>query len=185
MLADTVLWEYTWTTLTLVVLVAIGTILVGVTTAWLVVTCDFTGRRLFEAALVVPLAFPAYVLAYAYTDVLDHPGIVQSTLRSVMGWGPRDYWFPEIRSLGGAAAMLTLVLYPYVYLLARAAFRLQAATSFNAARSLNASAWSAFRRVSLPMARPAIAAGVLLVVMETIADRATWKNDNGKFGFPA
>ncbi len=173
MLADTVLWEYTWTTLTLVILVAIGTILVGVTTAWLVVTCDFAGRRLFEAALVVPLAFPAYVLAYAYTDVLDHPGIVQSTLRSVMGWGPRDYWFPEIRSLGGAALMLTLVLYPYVYLMARSAFRMQAATPFYAARSLGASPYKTFLHVSLPMARPAIAAGALLVVMETIADFGT------------
>ncbi|MEM7752564.1 MAG: iron ABC transporter permease, partial [Pseudomonadota bacterium] len=108
MLVETVLWRYTWTTLVLVLLVTVGSIVIGVTTAWLIVTCDFAGRRILEVALVVPLAFPAYVLAYAYTDVLDHPGIVQSTLRDVMGWGPRDYWFPEIRSLGGAALMLTL-----------------------------------------------------------------------------
>ena len=172
-LADSVLWRYTWTTLVLVVSVASCSILIGAATAWIVVTTEFPGRRLFEMALILPLAFPAYVLAYAYTDILDHPGIVQSTLRSVMGWGPRDYWFPEIRSVGGAAAMLTLVLYPYVYLMARAAFRMQAATPFYAARSLGASPTGAFFRVALPMARPAIAAGALLVVMETIADFGT------------
>lgn len=172
-LAETVLWRYTWTTIVLVVIVAVGTIVIGTVTAWLVVTCEFRGRRFFEIALVVPLAFPAYVLAYAYTDVLDHPGIVQTTLRNLMGWGPRDYWFPEIRSLGGAALMLTLVLYPYVYLLTRAGFRMQAATPFYAARSLGWSPFMAFLRVSLPMARPAIAAGTLLVVMETIADFGT------------
>ena len=172
-LAETVLWRYTTTTLALVLIVVSGSVLVGTLTAWLVVATDFRGRRLLEIALVLPLAFPAYVLAYAYTDVLDHPGIVQSTLRDLMGWGPRDYWFPEIRSLGGAALMLTLVLYPYVYLLARTAFRLQAATPFYAARSLGASPIKAFLTVSLPIARPAIAAGALLVVMETIADFGT------------
>ncbi|MEL6380730.1 MAG: iron ABC transporter permease, partial [Pseudomonadota bacterium] len=172
-LAETVLWDYTWTTLVLVTLVAVGAIIIGSVTAWLVVATEFRGRRILEVALVVPLAFPAYVLAYAYTDVLDHPGIVQSTLRSMMGWGPRDYWFPEIRSLGGAALMLTLVLYPYVYLMARTAFRMQAATPFYAARSLGASPMKAFLTISLPMARPAIAAGALLVVMETIADFGT------------
>ena len=172
-LAQTQLWRYTSNTLMLVVLVALGSSAVGAGAAWLIVATDFRGRRFFEIALVLPLAFPAYVLAYAYTDILDHPGIVQSTLRDVMGWGPRDYWFPEIRSLGGAALMLTLVLYPYVYLLARAAFRLQAAAPFYAARSLGASPLRAFLTVSLPMARPAIAAGALLVVMETIADFGT------------
>ena len=112
-------------------------------------------------------------IADAYTHVLDHPGIVQSTLRSVMGWGPRDYWFPEIRSLGGAALMLVLVLYPYVYLLARASFLQQSGSTFMAARALGSRPWAAFWRVSLPLARPAIAAGVLLAVMETIADFGT------------
>ncbi|MEL7088290.1 MAG: iron ABC transporter permease, partial [Planctomycetota bacterium] len=140
---------------------------------WLVTMTAFPGRRWLEIALVLPLAYPAYVLAYAYTHILDHPGIVQSTLRDVTGWGARDYWFPEIRSIGGAAAMLTLCLYPYVYLLARAAFLSQSGTTFVAARALGQSPWGAFLRVSLPIARPALAAGVLLAVMETIADFGT------------
>ncbi len=172
-LAGTVLGRYTVTTLLLVVLVSAGTFAMGVGAAWLVTMTRFPGVRFFEIALVVPLAFPAYVLAYAYTHVLDHPGIVQSLLRDLTGWGARDYWFPEIRSTGGAAAMLVLVLYPYVYLLARAAFLQQSATTFLAARALGSSARSAFFRISLPLARPAIAGGVLLAVMETIADFGT------------
>ena len=172
-LLATVLPGYVTTTLVLVVLVAAGTFALGVGAAWLVTMTHFPGVRILEVALVLPLAFPAYVLAYAYTYVLDHPGIVQSTLRDVTGWGPRDYWFPEIRSVGGAAAMLILVLYPYVYLLARAAFLQQSSGAFLAARVLGNSAWRAFWTVSLPMARPAIAGGVLLAVMETIADFGT------------
>ncbi len=172
-LANTVLGRYTATTALLVLMVSIGTLLLGTGAAWLVTMAEFPGRRVLEIALVIPLAFPAYVLAYAYTHLLDHPGIVQSTLRDVTGWGPRDYWFPEIRSLSGAAVMLILVLYPYVYLLARAAFLQQSATSFLAARALGKSPWQAFLRVSIPMARPAIASGVLLTVMETIADFGT------------
>ncbi len=172
-LASTVLGSYTRTTLVLVVLVAIGTFLIGTGAAWLVTMTRFPGRRFFEIALVIPLAFPAYVLAYAYTHVLDHPGIVQTTLRDLTGWGPRDYWFPEIRSVGGAALMLILVLYPYVYLLARAAFLQQSASAFIAARALGRPPWSAFLRISIPMARPAIASGVLLAIMETIADFGT------------
>ncbi|WP_299677830.1 iron ABC transporter permease [uncultured Roseobacter sp.] len=172
-LMETVLWRYTATTLWLVVLVSAGTFALGVGAAWLVTMTRFPGVRLFEIALVLPLAFPAYVLAYAYTHVLDHPGIVQTVLRDLTGWGPRDYWFPDVRSTGGAAAMLILVLYPYVYLLARAAFLQQSATTFLAARALGASAWSAFFKISLPLARPAIAGGVLLAVMETIADFGT------------
>ena len=172
-LAETVLGRYTMTTLVLVVLVGVGTFAIGTGTAWLVTMCEFPGRRFLEIALVVPLAFPAYVLAYAYTHVLDHPGIVQTTLRDLTGWGPKDYWFPEIRSLGGAAAMLILVLYPYVYLLARAAFSAQSATTFFVARTLGRTPWQAFFDVSMPMARPAIASGVLLAMMETIADFGT------------
>ncbi len=172
-LVDTVLGGYIATTLTLVVLVMIGSAIIGAGAAWLVTMTDFPGRRWMEIALAIPLAFPAYVLAYGYTHVLDHPGIVQSTLRDVTGWGPRDYWFPEIRSIGGAAVMLTLVLYPYVYLLARAAFAAQGSSTFLAARVLGRSPFRAFMHVSLPMARPAIASGVMLVAMETIADFGT------------
>ena len=172
-LAETVLWRYTGNTLLLVTLVAIGTTAIGAGAAWLVTMTRFPGVRVFEVALALPLAFPAYVMAYAYTDFLDHPGAVQTTLRAVTGWGPRDYWFPEVRSLPGAAVMMTLVLYPYVYLLARAAFLQQSATTYLAARALGQSAWGAFRRVSLPLARPAIAGGALLAMMETIADYGT------------
>jgi iron(III) transport system permease protein len=172
-LMQTVLPRYAGTTLVLVLLVSIGTFSIGVGAAWLVTMTRFPGVRVLEIALILPLAFPAYVLAYAYTHVLDHPGIVQSTLRTVTGWGPREYWFPEIRSVGGAAVMLVLVLYPYVYLLARAAFLQQSGSTFLAARALGSSAWQAFLKVSLPMARPAIAGGVLLAVMETIADFGT------------
>lgn len=172
-LLETVLPGYAGATLVLALLVAAGTFAIGVGAAWLVTMTRFPGVRVLEVALVLPLAFPAYVLAYAYTYLLDHPGIVQTALRDVTGWGPRDYWFPEIRSLGGAAIMLILVLYPYVYLLARAAFLQQSSAAFLAARTLGSSAWTAFWTVSLPMARPAIAGGVLLAVMETIADFGT------------
>ncbi|MFQ5622639.1 MAG: ABC transporter permease [Paracoccaceae bacterium] len=172
-LQETVLARYSWTTVELVLLVAIGTTSIGTGAAWLVTACRFPLVRTLEIGLALPLAFPAYVLAYAYTNLLDHPGIVQTTLRAVTGWGPRDYWFPEIRSLGGAAAMLTFVLYPYVYLLARAAFLQQSAAPYFAARVLGQSPMAAFFRVSLPIARPAIAGGVLLAIMETIADFGT------------
>ncbi len=172
-LADTVLWRYTATTFQLVAIVSVGTAAIGAGAAWLVTMTRFPGVRVLEVLLALPLAFPAYVMGYAYTDFLDHPGAVQSLLREVTGWGPRDYWFPEVRSTTGAAIMLILVLYPYVYLLARAAFLQQSATANLAARALGQGPWGAFFRVSLPMARPAIAGGVLLAVMETIADFGT------------
>jgi len=172
-LARTRLPDFTKTTALLILLVGLGTALIGSGAAWLVTATRFPGRRVLEIALALPLAYPAYVLAYAYTDFLDHPGWVQTTLRDVTGWGPRDYWFPEIRSLGGAALMLTLVLYPYVYLLARAAFLQQSATAYIAARTLGQSPWGAFFKVSLPIARPAIAGGMLLAIMETLADFGT------------
>ncbi|MFO1106361.1 MAG: iron ABC transporter permease [Amaricoccus sp.] len=172
-LMGTVLPLYVGNTLLLVALVALGAGSVGTGAAWLVTMYRFPGARLFEMILVLPLALPAYVLAYAYTDLLSHPGPVQSALRAVTGWGPRDYWFPNIRSLPGAALMLVCVLYPYVYLLARTAFAQQSANAYLAARTLGQGPWGAFWRVSLPMARPAIAAGLLLAVMETIADYGT------------
>lgn len=170
---SSVLPRYARTTLTLVLIVGMSTAVIGSVTAWLVTVYRFPGQRVLEVALALPLAFPAYVLAYAYTHMLDHPGPVQTLLREVTGWGPRDYWFPEIRSLGGAAMMLTVVLYPYVYLLARASFRQQSSNAFLVARTLGRTPFSAFWRVALPMARPAIAGGALLAVMETIADYGT------------
>lgn len=172
-LVATVLPGYAANTLLLVLLVGLGTAAVGTGTAWLVTMFRFPGSALLEVLLVLPLAFPAYVLAYAYTDLLSHAGPVQSGLRAIFGWGPRDYWFPNVRSLPGAAFMLTCVLYPYVYLLARTAFGQQSVTAYLAARTLGQGPAGAFLKVSLPMARPAIAGGVLLAIMETIADYGT------------
>ena len=170
---STVLPRYARTTLILAVVVGVATAVLGSITAWLVTVYRFPGARWLEIGLALPLAFPAYVMAYAYTQLLDHPGPVQTLLREVTGWGARDYWFPEIRSLGGAAMMLVIVLYPYVYLLARASFKQQSANAFLVARTLGEPPARAFLRVALPMARPAIAGGALLAVMETIADFGT------------
>ena len=172
-MVDTVLPTYVANTLALGAMVSIGAGAVGVGAAWLVTMCRFPGRPAFEWALALPLAFPAYVLAYAYTALLDHPGPVQTALRAATGWGPRDYWFPEIRSVEGAALMLVLVLYPYVYLLARAAFLQQSAHALDVARTLGAGPAETFWRVGLPMARPAVATGVALALMETLADFGT------------
>jgi len=172
-LASTVLPDYIRNSLVLMVGVGAGVTIVGVGSAWLVTMCRFPGRWLFEWALLLPMAVPAYILAYAYTDFLQFAGPVQSTLRDVFGWGPRDYWFPNIRSLWGAAVMLTLALYPYVYLLTRASFLEQSVSILEASRSLGRNAWQSFRVVSLPLARPAIVAGVALALMETLSDFGT------------
>lgn len=171
---ETVLPGYIVTTIELMAGVAAGTMLIGVSAAWLTTTCNFPGRRIFEWALVLPLAMPAYVVAYVYTDILEFAGPVQVLLRDMFGWSTsRDYWFPEIRSLGGAIIVMTMTLYPYVYLLARSAFLEQSSGVGEAARTLGCSAWAAFRRVSLPMARPSIVVGVALVLMETLNDFGT------------
>lgn len=169
-LAGSLLPQAAATTAALAILVGAGVALVGTVTAWLVTACRFPGSKLFEIALALPLAFPAYVLAYAYAVFLDFPGPVQTLLRRLTGWTAQDYAFPDIRSLGGAAIVLTAVLYPYVYLLARAAFMRQAPNAFQSARTLGASPLRAFLTVSVPLARPAIAAGVALALMETVAD---------------
>ncbi|MBA2410093.1 MAG: iron ABC transporter permease [Gammaproteobacteria bacterium] len=172
-LADTVLKGYILNSLALMLGVAVGALSLGVSTAWLCSTCRFPGRTVFEWALLLPLAMPAYIIAYTYTGMLDFAGPVQTGLRDLTGWQYGDYWFPEIRSLGGAITMLSLVLYPYVYLLARAAFLDQSVCALETARSLGLSTWAAFRRVALPMARPAIITGVSLALMETLADYGT------------
>ena len=172
-LVATVLPDYALNSATLVVLVAMGTTIVGVACAWVVANCEFPGRRVLEWALALPLAMPAYVIAYAYTDALQFAGPVQSGLREFFGWAAGDYWFPEIRSLPGAAAMFVAVLYPYVYLLARVAFLEQSPSLAEAGRTLGLPPWRAFFRVSLPLARPAVAAGAALACMETLADFGT------------
>lgn len=172
-LAATVLPDYIVNTLVLGAFVVAGVLMLGVPTAWLVAACDFPGKRILEATLVLPLAAPAYVLAYAYTDLLDSYGPVQSALRSTFGWEVGDYWFPDVRSLGGAALMLIFVLYPYVYLLARARFLSESATAMESARLLGRGPWKSFVAVSLPLARPAIAVGATLALMEAFADYGT------------
>ena len=139
-LARTVLGEYVANTGLLMLLAGGFAALVGTGCAWLVAATSFPGRRVLGWALVLPLAVPAYIAAYIYADLFDYAGPVQSALRNATGWGPEDYAFPQVRSLSGAALVLGLVLYPYVYLLARTAFATQSLTQFRAARSLGA--WS-------------------------------------------
>jgi iron(III) transport system permease protein len=136
--------------------------------------CRFRGRSVFDWLLLLPLAVPAYILAYTYTDFLEYAGPVQGLLRDLFGWtSARDYWFPEIRSIEGAIAMFSLVLYPYVYMLARAAFLEQSVCALEVSRVLGRGPWGAFFGVALPLARPAIIAGLSLALMETLADFGT------------
>ncbi|UVW29278.1 iron ABC transporter permease [Massilia sp. H6] len=169
-LVDTVLTEYVATTLMLCLGVSVGVILVGVPTAWLVSMTDFPGRRLFEWALILPLAVPAYVMAYTYTDLLQFVGPVQTWMREGLGIKPSQFRLPDIRTSGGALLMFIFVFYPYVYLLARAAFLERASSMVEVGRSLGLGPWRSFYRISLPMARPAIVAGTSLALMETLAD---------------
>jgi iron(III) transport system permease protein len=173
-LASTVLPGYVLTSLLLMAGVGLGTFVIGTGTAWLVAMCRFPGKRLFEWALLLPLAMPGYLIAYVYTDLLEFAGPLQGALREIFGWSTkRDYWFPEIRSLGGAIAMLTLVLYPYVYALARATFLEQSICVLEVSRTLGRGTWRALRDVALPLARPAIAVGVTLALMECLNDFGT------------
>lgn len=169
-LRETVLPDVVTNTLLLVLGVAAGTVLVGVSLAWLTAVCEFPGRRVFAWALLLPLAMPAYVLAFVAVGLLDFTGPVQTALRA---WFGNSAWFPQIRSRGGVIAVMTLALYPYVYLIARNAFLTQGRRAMEAAQSLGCSRRRAFWQVALPMARPWIVAGVMLVVMETLADFGT------------
>lgn len=173
-LASTVLPGYITNSLWLMLGVTIGVLVIGVGTAWLVTMCEFWLRGVFEWALLLPLAAPAYLLAYTYTNMLDYFGPVQTTLCNIFGWtSVRDYWFPNIRSLWGAIAMLILVLYPYVYLLARVAFIEQSVCTTEASRSLGCTPWRSFWTIALPLARPSIMAGLALALMETLNDFGT------------
>ncbi|WP_417539267.1 ABC transporter permease [Marinobacter sp.] len=173
-LLDTTLPRYLVTTIKLMAGVGAITLVIGLSTAWAVTMCEFPGRKFFEWAMLLPFAVPAYVIAYVYTSLLDYAGPVQGALRDIFGWtNAADYWFPEIRSLEGATLMIGLVLYPYVYLLARAAFLEQSPSLFAVSRSLGHSALSTFFKVVLPIARPAVAVGLSLVLMETLNDFGT------------
>ncbi|RKQ71381.1 iron(III) transport system permease protein [Litorimonas taeanensis] len=167
---QTTLPKYIMNTICLMVLVGSMTAFVGTLTAWCVTAFDFPFRRTMSWLLILPLSAPAYIIAYLYTDMFEFYGPVQTALRGIMGWQGGDYWFPAVRTLFGASLMLSLVLYPYVYLLARAAFLYQSSGQWHAARSLGLSPTRAFIRVALPAARPAIAGGLALVLMETLAD---------------
>ena len=172
-LVDTVLADYLFNSIVLIIGVGLGTFSMGVTCAWLTSLCDFPGKRLFIWTLLLPLAMPAYIIAYTYTGMFDFAGPVQTQIRDWTGWGYGDYYFPELRSLGGALSMLSLVLYPYVYLLARAAFLEQSICVIEVSRTLGCNVWTSFYRVALPLARPAIVAGMSLALMEALADYGT------------
>ena len=170
-LISTVLPTYVTTTLSLMAAVGVIALLFGVTTAWIVSRYQFSGKKVIEWMLVLPAAIPAYIIAYCYTDFLEYAGPLQTGLRALFGWQTsRDYWFPEIRSFGGAALMMASVLYPYVYLLARTAFR---QTSRDLFEMTALSGRNMFVYAALPLARPAIVAGLSLVLMEVVSDFGT------------
>lgn len=170
-LAQTVLLRYVTNTLMLMAGVGVLAIIFGVSTAWVVTRYEFAGRASLEWMLLLPAAIPAYIIAYSYTDFFEYAGPVQTMLRDMFGWrSPRDYWFPEIRSLGGAMFVMAAVLYPYVYMVTRIAFRLTSASLFEIALVHNK---SQFWTVGLPLTRPAIMAGLALVLMEVVSDFGT------------
>ncbi|MBE9221756.1 iron ABC transporter permease [Cyanobacterium stanieri LEGE 03274] len=173
-LVETVLSSYITNSLVLMLGVAVGVLVVGVGCAWLVTMTEFWGVRWLECFLLMPLASPAYLLAYAYTNLLSYFGPVQIWLRNTFNWESfDDYWFPEPRGMLGAIAMLILVLYPYVYLLTRVAFLEQSICTIEASRSLGNNPWQSFLKVGLPLARPAIMAGLALALMEALNDFGT------------
>jgi iron(III) transport system permease protein len=170
-LVDTVLATYVINTLLLMGGVGGVAIVFGVSSAWVISRYDFAGRAMLEWMLLLPAAIPAYIIAYCYTDFFEYAGPVQSALRAAFGWqSPRDYYFPEIRSVGGAVLVMASVLYPYIYMVTRIAFRLTPASLFEIALVHNK---SQFWHVGLPLARPAIVAGLALVMMEVVSDFGT------------
>lgn len=170
-LSSTVLPRYLWTTTGLMFGVGIGVLVLGVSTAWLTTLYEFPGRRVLHLLLLLPLAIPAYVIAYLYTDLLEFAGPVQKTLRTLFDWQTRkDYAFPEIRSLGGAICMMSLVLYPYVYLMTRSSLLQISPRLIDVSRSLGNSPAKTFWLVILPIIRPGIVVGLALALMETLSD---------------
>ena len=170
-LVETILGRYFITTIQLMAGVGIVSLIFGVVTAWIISRYRFPGRSVLEWMLVLPAAVPAYIIAYTYTDFMEYAGPVQTLVRDSFGFqSSRDYWFPEIRSMGGAILVMGAVLYPYVYVTTRTAFRLTSTRLFEAARLVKG---DMFFGVALPLARPAIVAGLALVMMEVISDFGT------------
>ena len=172
-LADTQLLEILGNTVVLLLVVGVGTAIVGAGSAWLVTMCRFPGSNMLQWALLLPLVLPTYIIGYAYADLLAFAGPVQTIVRSLTGWSRGDYWFPDLGSAGGVALLFILVLYPYVYLAARTAFLSQSQTLIEASRILGHGPWRTFFGVGLPLARPAIAAGMVLALLEALADFGT------------
>lgn len=173
-LFNTVLWDYTRNTLLLILGVGLLSCVIALPLAWLTAYCDFPGRKQFEWALMLPLAMPTYLIAYVYTDLLDYAGPVQIALREWFGWqSPDDYWFFDIRTLTGAIVMIALVLYPYLFLIFKTALREQSFKLVQASQLMGLSPIQSFLRVSLPLGRGAIVAGITLISMEAMADFAT------------
>ncbi|MDA0117227.1 ABC transporter permease [Vibrio sp. T11.5] len=172
-LMSTVMPTYTFNTVVLAAGTMALSLVFGIPSAWIMAMCRIPSERILQWALVLPLAMPGYIVGYIFTDWLDFAGPVQILLRDLTGWGPGDYWFPDIRTLTGAIIVLALVLYPYVYLLCRAAFMEQNVSLLQSARLLKCSPWESFCRISLPLVRPSIAVGLSLVAMETIGDFGT------------
>ena len=173
-LATSVLPTYIYNSVLLMFGVGAFVSIIGTGTAWLVAMCEFPGSRFFAWALILPMAMPAYVVAYVYTDFLEFAGPVQTYCRMRFNWTTSsDYWFPQIRSLGGAITVLSLVLYPYVYALTRASFLEQSVSTLEAGRVLGLTGTQNFFYTSLPLARPAIVVGVTLCLMEVLSDFGT------------
>ena len=171
---DTVLWDYIYNTLVLITGVLLLSCLIALPLGWLTAYCQFPGKKYFEWALMLPLAMPTYIIAYVYTDLFDYAGPVQIALREWFGWqSPGDYWFFDIRTLGGAIVMIALVLYPYLYLIFKTALREQSFKLLQASQLMGMSPLQSFFKVSLPLARGAIVAALALISMETMADFAT------------
>ena len=172
-LLDTVLIDYIFNSFALLIGVGCISLILGVIPAWLITMYKFPMSRYLEWALLLPMSMPAYIIAYSYTGAFDASGPIQEAIRDFAGWSYNDYWFPEVRSLGGAVAMLSFVLYPYIYLLSRASFIEQSVCVLEVSRTLGCNTIGSFTRVALPLARPAIIVGLSLVLMETLADYGT------------
>ncbi|EGQ9698050.1 iron ABC transporter permease [Vibrio parahaemolyticus] len=172
-LMSTVMPTYIYNTVVLTIGVMGLSLIFGIPSAWLMAMCKLPTEKWLQWALVLPLAMPGYIIGYIFTDWFDFAGPIQIFLRDVTGRGPGEYWFPDIRTLPGATFVLSLVLYPYVYLLCRAAFMEQNVSLLQSARLLKCSPWESFWRISMPLVRPSIAVGLSLVAMETIGDFGT------------